>query len=78
MTEVTEDIYDVKTIAEVITSYPMGKFRRWLLTKLIPDSLYTAPAQKVAKLHKGSTIGKVTIEYKCSEDGDGDINIGYV
>lgn len=56
------NIYNPKSIAEVITSAKMHPLRRWLLRKLIPSELYELPAMEIGKLQRGDVIGKISME----------------
>lgn len=53
--------YSGRSIADIIMSEPLPRWKKWLLRKLIPESLWELPAQQLMKLQKGHVIGNVTI-----------------
>lgn len=65
-----------KSIKEILDTAEIGRFRRWLLYKLIPKEFYEMPAIKLAELQKGAVIGKLTLEYEQSYSNDITLDIG--
>lgn len=50
-----------KTMAELLLSSDIPKWKKYLIKKLIPKEFYEMPATKIANLQKGDTIGHMEI-----------------
>lgn len=87
MRQITADLYDPQSVAQLILSKPMKRWKRWVLKKLLPKEFFTIPTQQLMKLQKGSVIGRVTVEVStpdynekidigCGDDAAQALNIG--
>jgi len=87
METITVNLYDPQSVAQLILSKPMKKWKRWMLEKLLPKEFFEIPTQQLMKLQKGSVIGKVSVEVStpdynekidigCGEDAVRALNIG--
>lgn len=62
MKTITADVRMGKSVADIVNSSAIPRWRKWALSKLMPKELYEAPPQVIAELQKGAVIGKVTME----------------
>ena len=65
----TVPFYEPRSIADIIMSERMPRWRRWLLCKLIPQLLWELPAQELMRLQKGAVIGHISIITGAAEGG---------
>ncbi len=58
----TCEVISTKSVADLVDESDLPKWRKWLLSKLMPERLYEAPPSKLAEMQKGCVIGRVTLE----------------
>lgn len=75
MKQESAPIYDYKSIAEIVLGSRLPRWKKWLLKKLMPESLWDLPAQELMKLQKGAVIGGITISLN-KLDGITEIDLG--
>ena len=65
-----------RSIAQLIMSTPMPRWKRWLLEKLIPENLYDMPPQELATLQKGAVIGSIRIGLTSVSSAEPTVSLG--
>lgn len=75
MEETIVNLYNVKSIAQILEESKISKVRKALLRFLIPKEFYRMPVHEILKLQKGTVIGKLSISL--NEELPESIDIGF-
>lgn len=55
-------IMNTYSIADLVQMSNIPRWKKWLLSQLMPPELYEAPPQELMRLQTGAVIGNITID----------------